>query len=133
MLDRDTYEIWTEPFSPGSTFEGDWSEGSKIVFMSPDENGKIFGMLSLIKENRPYEFISIENRGLVKEGKEITTGEEAEKYVGSLENYTFKDIGNKTKLIVDLTGPGEIDEDMKQYFNDIWQKALEKLKEIAEE
>lgn len=133
MLDLDTYKIWTEPFFPGSSYEGDWSEGSKIIFVAPDENGKISGMLSHIKENKPYEFISIEHKGIIKEGKEITTGEEAEEFAGSLENYTFNEIDHKTDVIVDLSGPKEIDEEMKQYFYESWEKALQKLKELAEE
>ena len=132
MLDLDTYKIWTEPFSPGSSFEGDWSEGSKIIFGAPDENGKMSGMLSYIKENRPYEFVSIEHQGMVNEGKEITTGEEAEEYAGSLENYTFKEMNGKTEVIVDLSGPGEMDDELKQFFQDAWKKALQKVKQLAE-
>ncbi|MDP1553200.1 MAG: hypothetical protein Q8M06_09320 [Methanobacteriaceae archaeon] len=41
MLDLDTYKIWTEPFMPGSFYEGNWNQGSKILFLAPDEEGKI--------------------------------------------------------------------------------------------
>jgi uncharacterized protein YndB with AHSA1/START domain len=132
MLDLDTYKIWTEVFAPGSSYEGDWSEGSKMLFIGPDENGKMGGMVSQIKESRPYEFVSIEYNGVVKDGKEITTGEEAKEYAGSLENYTFKEMDGKTEVIVDLLGSEEIGEELKQYFQDSWPKALQKLKELAE-
>ncbi len=132
MLDLDTYKIWTEPFMPGSFYEGDWNQGSKILFLAPDENGKMSGMLSQIKENRLYEFVSIETKGVVEDGKENTTSEEAKQWMGALENYTFKEIDGKTELIVDLTGPGELDEELKQFFSESWQKALQILKELAE-
>lgn len=132
MLDLDTYQIWTEPFMPGSFYEGDWKQGSKILFLAPDENGKMSGMLSQIKENRTYEFVSIETKGVVEDGKEITASEEAKQWAGALENYTFKESDGKTELIVDLIGPGELEEELKQFFSEAWQKALQILKELAE-
>jgi len=37
MLNKDTYEKWTDVFMPGSSYVGDWTEGSKILFLAPDE------------------------------------------------------------------------------------------------
>jgi hypothetical protein len=39
MLGEDTYRIWTEVFMPGSHYVGDWSKGSKILFLAPAETG----------------------------------------------------------------------------------------------
>ena len=52
MLEDKTYRIWTEVFSKGSHFIGDWSKGSKILFLGPNENGEMGGMVSRIKENK---------------------------------------------------------------------------------
>ena len=123
MLGKDTYSDWTEIFSPGSHFVGDWSEGSKMLFLGPDETGQMSGMVSKIKENRPYEYVSIEHIGEVKNGKEEVT-----EWSGALENYTFKEIDGKTELLIEM----DINEDYKELFQDIWPKALQKLKEIAE-
>ena len=123
MLGNETYKIWTNVFSPGSYFVGDWSEGSKMLFLGPDETGQMSGMVSKIKENRPYEYVSIEHIGEVKNGKEEVT-----EWSGALENYTFKEIEGKTKILVDV----DINEEFKELFQDIWPKALQKLKEIAE-
>ena len=89
MLDKDSYRLWTDIFSPGSHYVGDWSKGSKILFLGPEENGVIFGMVSRIKENDPYKYISIEHIGFVQNGKEDTSSESATKWAGALENYTF--------------------------------------------
>jgi hypothetical protein len=123
MLGNDTYKIWTDVFGPGSYFVGDWSEGSKMLFLAPDEKGKLSGMVSKIKENKPYEFVSIEHIGEVEDGKEEVTD-----WAGALENYTFKKIDGKTELLVDV----DITEDFKELFQGLWPKALHKLKELAE-
>jgi uncharacterized protein YndB with AHSA1/START domain len=125
MLGNDTYKIWTEVFGPGSYFVGDWSEGSKMLFLAPEADGtdKQSGMVSRIKENKPYEYISIEYIGEVKDGKEEVTD-----WAGAHENYTFKQIEGKTELLIDL----DINEEFKELFQDMWPKALLKLKEIAE-
>jgi uncharacterized protein YndB with AHSA1/START domain len=123
MLDDETYRQWTEVFMPGSHYVGDWSEESKMLFLAPDENGKMSGMVSKIKENRPYEYVSIENIGEVDNGKE-----EIKEWAGALENYTFNEIDGKTEVLVDV----DTNDEFKEMFQDIWPKALQKLKELAE-
>ncbi len=130
MLDDATYRVWTEAFAPGSHYVGDWSKGSKILFLGPDQNtGKMGGMVSRIKENRRHEYISIEHLGMVQDGKEDTTSEAVQAWVGVHENYTFKEKGNKTEVLVDMDSAGG---DFEEMFKDVWPKALQKLKELSE-
>lgn len=130
MLDDLTYRQWTEAFHPGSYYQGDWAKGSKIVFLGPDpETGKEGGMVSRIAENKPYEFISIEHVGIVKDGAEDTTSAEATKWAPAFENYTFKEKDGATEVLVDMDAL----EDNAKMFDDMWPKALTKLKELAEE
>jgi len=131
MLNKDTYEKWTDVFMPGSTYDGDWSEGSKILFLAPDESGKMSGMVSRIKENRKYEYVSIEHVGIVYNGEEDTSSQEAKEWAGSLENYTFKDVDGKTELQVDLSSD-VVNQEMIEMSEKIWPKALQKLKELVE-
>lgn len=133
MLDKDTYEKWTEVFMPGSSYVGDWAEGSKILFFAPDETGEMSGMISQIKENRQYDFISMESIGIVVSGKEDTSSQEAKKWAGSFENYTFKDLNGKTEVMVDLTTDMDMDRDMLEMAKKTWPKALNILKKLAEE
>jgi len=128
MLEDKTYRIWTEVFSKGSHFIGDWSKGSKILFLGPNENGEMGGMVSRIKENKLYEYISIEHLGVVENGKEDTTSDAVKQWAGSLENYTFKNKDGKTELLVDM----DINDEYKEMFEGMWPKALQKLKEISE-
>ena len=59
MLDDKTYREWAKEFHVGSYYEGSWEKGSEIRFLAANEEGKLEGMLSKIKENIPYQFISI--------------------------------------------------------------------------
>lgn len=129
MLGKDSYPEWTDVFMPGSHYVGDWDEGSKILFLAPGENGKMGGMVSRIKENRLYEHISIEHIGIVEDGKEDTFSESVKEWAGALENYTFKEKNGTTEVLVDL----DTDEEHTEMFEDMWPKALQKLKKLAEE
>jgi hypothetical protein len=128
MLEDKTYRIWTEVFSKGSHFIGDWSKGSKILFLGPNENGEMGGMVSRIKENKLYEYISIEHLGVVENGKEDTTSDAVKQWAGTLENYAFKNKDGKTELLVEM----DINDEYKQMFESMWPAALKKLKELSE-
>jgi hypothetical protein len=128
MLDDKTYRQWTEAFSPGSHFVGSWNKGSKMLFLGPDQEGKLGGMVSRIKENKKHEYLSIEHLGLVQDGKEDTTSDAVKQWAGALENYTFKDLNDKTELLIDM----DINDEYKEMFEGMWPVALQKLKDLAE-
>lgn len=129
MLDEATYREWTKAFGSDGYFKGNWEKGSKILFVGPDpETGKEGGMVSRIAENRPSEFISIEHIGIMKDGVEDTTSEEAGKWTPAFENYTFKEENGVTEVLVDTDTADE----MADEFEKMWPEGLAKLKEIAE-
>lgn len=130
MLSDAAYREWTKPFNPGSYFKGSWEEGSKILFLGPDPEGGEGegGMVSFIKENRPFEFISIEHQGIIANGVEDTTSEDAKKWTPAYENYTFTEEDGGTLLSVDV----EVAAEYVQMFKEAWPKALEELKRLAE-
>lgn len=128
MLDEKPYAEWTAIFSPGSHYKGSWETGSKILFLGPDENGKMGGMVSRIKENIPLQRVAIEHLGMVENGKEITEGPEVESWAGAMEIYTFREENGTTIVSVAL----DTAKDHKEYFSETWPKALAKLKEICE-
>ena len=123
-----SYREWTKVFMPGSYFEGSWDKGAKIRFLAKDGNGKLNGMISTIEENRPYEFISIKHLGVVHDGVEDTTSDEVKKWSGAHENYTFEETDGKTEVLVEM----DSDDEFVKMFEEMWPKALAKLKEISE-
>ncbi|HVF69203.1 MAG TPA: SRPBCC domain-containing protein [Xanthomonadales bacterium] len=131
MMEDQTYREWTSVFNPGgSYYEGDWSEGSKMLFLGPDEKtGKVGGMVSRIAVNKPGEFMSIEHLGEIIDGVEDTTSDRVKQWAGAHENYTLSEENGVTTLQIDLDGGGE---EMESMFKEMWPKALQKLKEISE-
>lgn len=131
MLDDATYRQWTEAFNPGSYYKGNWEKGSKMLFLGPNpETGEgEGGMVSRIAENKPYEYISIEHLGMYHDGIEDTTSDEAKKWAPAYENYAFEEKDGVTTVLVDV----DMDDAMAAEFGEMWPKALERLKEIAEE
>jgi uncharacterized protein YndB with AHSA1/START domain len=128
MLDEKQYAAWTAEFNPTSCFKGSWERGSKMLFVGTDNQGNVGGMVSRIKENIPNLFLSIEHYGIVQGDKEIISGPEVESWAGSLENYTFTEENGKTLLSIDM----DSNQEFKSYFEEMWPKALKKLKEICE-
>jgi hypothetical protein len=86
-------------------------------------------MVSRIRENRPFEFISIEHLGFVKDGKEDTSSDEVKKWAGATENYTLTQNGGTTEVVVEMDSP----DDYNEMFQDMWPRALQKLKTLAQE
>lgn len=124
MLGDATYREWTAAFMPGSYYRGDWSQGSKMLFLGPDPNGGAEGgMVATVKDNRPHEHISLEYVAEVKGGVETPL------HPGSFENYTFTDNGGGTDVSVELLN---MPDEFAPMFEESWPKALETLKRIAE-
>lgn len=130
MLGDATYREWSAAFNPGGYFIGDWSEGSKMLFLGPNPEGGEGegGMVSKIAENRKNEFVSIEHYGFIKDGIEDTTSDEVKKWAGSHENYTFTEKDGGTEVTVDI----DVAEEYETMFADMWPKALENLRELSE-
>ena len=120
-----TYPMWTAPFSEGSRAVTTWEKGSKVLFLGSDNNG----MVSEIAENIPFRYMSILHKGEMKDGVEDTTSDGVKSWAGAMENYTLEEMDGKTSLKVDM----DTLEDHKEYFEKTWPKALEKVKELAEE
>lgn len=120
----ETYPEWTSVFSPDSNVETDWSEGSKILFT----DGKGSGMVSRIARKIDNEFMSFKHLGEMHNGVEDMSSENVSAWSGAMENYSLKDIGGKTELIVET----DVTDDFKEFFMEVWPKALDKLKSIAE-
>ena len=106
MLAPATYTEWTAEFMEGSYFEGSWEQGSRIRFLAPDGNG----MVAVIAENRPHQFLSIKQLGYVKDGIEDTESEMVTSWAPAFENYTLRDADGATELAVDLDVTPEFEE-----------------------
>ena len=121
---KDSYPEWTSVFAEGSHAETDWKKGSKVLFL--DGQGR--GMVSRVEENIPNEFMSFEHLGEVTDGKEDTVSEKVKQWAGAHENYTLKTVDGGTELVVDM----DVAEEFEEMFSEVFPKALNKLKTMAE-
>jgi len=132
LWNEEKYPTWTSAFMEGSRVEADkasgsklWKKGSKIRFLGPGDEG----MVSFINENVPEEFMSFKHIGIVTKGKDDFDSEQSREWKGATENYILKSIDDKTELTVDM----DISPTYLEYFTNTWPKALEKVKQIAEQ
>ncbi|HEY8919051.1 MAG TPA: SRPBCC domain-containing protein [Chitinophaga sp.] len=124
LWDDASYRDWTSVFSEGSRAETDWKKGSKVFFL----DHKNEGMVATIAENIPNEYMSIEHLGFVKNGVEDMESPGVKEWAGAHENYTLKTVNGQTELTVDM----DITEQYKDYFQQTFPKALDRVKTLAE-
>jgi hypothetical protein len=129
MLDDETYRDWTSAFSPGSYYKGTWQQGSKILFLAPQQGKGDSGMVTMVAENRPYEFISLHHIGIIEDGVEKTDPSITQEWGDALENYTLRSYEEGTEVLIDVDTP----EEYVAMMDEMWPRALNRLKEIAEE
>ena len=124
LWDDKGYREWTKVFHEGSYAETDWKEGSDVRFLTPEGSG----MYSTIASKKPNEFMSFRHIGEVKGGVNQPIDEKTKEWSGALENYTLRDASGGTELIAEL----DMSEEHAGYFKDVFPKALDKVKELAE-
>ncbi len=124
LFNDEPFRKWASEFAAGSYYIGDWSEGSEIRFLV--EGGD--GMVSMIDENRPHEYMSIRHLGYIVKGVEDRDSDEVKSWSPAFENYTLQDADGSTILTV-VT---DTFNDFVDYFNETWPKALKVVKRTAE-
>ena len=128
MLGKETFKLWTAAFNPTSDFEGSWEKGQKISFVGTNKDGQKEGMVGVIRENIPEKFVSIEYVAVLEAGKELTEGAHIESWLNTFENYTFEKVNGATKVTVDI----DMGEEMVDFFDKTYPKALQILKDLCE-
>ena len=91
-------------------------------------DGKERGMISFIEENIPFEYLSLKHVGAINNGLEDFDSEEVKKWSGAMESYRLETADGQTILHISMDSSSEY----KDYFADVWPKALNKVKEMAE-
>lgn len=124
VVDPDHYRFWTDAFSPGSGFDGDWIKGSSIRFVAEDENGIESGMLSEIAESQWPEFISIRHVGLVMNGVNDYDSPLAREWSPAFENYRFIPKEDGTSI---FEVEQDLPEEQADEFKVSWEKAFDRM------
>lgn len=85
-------------------------------------------MVAEIAENRPNEFISIRHLGFIAKGVEDTESESVRTWAPAYENYTFEQVPEGTRVVIDQ----DVTDEFESYMNEAWPKALARLKSLCE-
>ena len=85
LVDKEAYATWTYSFSSASCFDGDWSEGSQMLFTFVGANQTQWGMVARVDKNQPGELI--QSAQIVKRNKDL------EQIIHMLRVYTKKQLG----------------------------------------
>lgn len=124
LLQDQFTRTWYAEFSPGSHADTDWQVGSKAIFTDDSKNGLVGKVIT----NQPYEVVSVEYQGVLVDGKEDYDSADAQPVKGWKETYRLSEKDGVTQL--------SIESDMSEaYFESMslaWEKALQKVKELAE-
>jgi len=123
LLDNLT-RIWYAEFSEGTHAETDWQLGSKVTFTDNSHSG----LVGTVAVNRPCEVISVEYTGVVENGEEIYDSEIAKSVQGGRETYRLVEKEDMIYLSVEC----DMSEEYFDMMSAAWDKALEKIKELAE-
>lgn len=115
---------WYAMFGAGAKPQSNWEIGHKILF-SDDSGG---GMAAVVTDNVTNKMLALEYTGLVKNGKEDSQSDEAKKYIGGKEIYVLSEKHESTQLDI----ASDMDEELFDAMNNVWQQAIEKIKELAE-
>lgn len=116
--------IWFNDFSEGTTAKTDWQVGSKAIFT--DHSGS--GLVGKIVESKTGEILSIQYIGVVNNNLEDYESEEAKKVMNSWEMYKLSENNGVTYLEV----ASDMVEEYFEMMNSAWDRAMEKIKELAE-
>lgn len=121
----ETYSQWTAPFGEGGRMETDWSEGSRVLFLSPEGDGMI-GRLDRVHEPA---VLSITHQGVFKNGKEEPYDDATRVWSGAQEQYTLLENGGTTDLRVDV----DVVESEVGSLSEKFHNALAIVKRLAEQ
>ena len=116
-----TYRLWAGDFSKGSYAESDWKEGSRVEFY----NSRGLRSEAIIETRKENEAMIFRFDGLPEACSKINENGK----IISYKKYILKPIGDITMLSVYL----DIDEEREPYYLENYPKALDKIKQLAEQ
>lgn len=127
LVGRDSFGKWCEPFSPRPLFyEGEWALGQEIKYLTTTKEGLRVGTIGTIDEYVPNSHSRCTFSGVVENGQETRGGDS--EWIGTREQYDLT--GDSAPYT--LTVVGDFTDDMVDFFDDTWPKALQALKALAE-
>lgn len=118
-----TFREWSGLIDPGTYMVGELKEGAEVQFISA-ENG--YGVTSYVEKLIPGEYLLLKHQA---DTQDTGTRERADEWTGGSESYLLED---KDSITI-LTAAFDIPPEQEEYFAKMYPKAMEKIKELAEQ
>ena len=115
---------WVSEFSEGSQVKADWSVGGTVLYKDRDGNG----LKTKVTDNRPNRLLKVVHEGILNHGVEDPESDDLPKWRGCGEAYLLSEKGGVTTLSIE----SEVPEDYFELFKPLWNKSLQKIKELAD-
>ena len=124
LWDDQTYRQWASVFCEGTYAVSSWQEGDVIHFLSPGG----MGMNSIIFKKVENEYMAFKHISEIKDYKVLPADAAGEGWSNVMETYRLISTENGTLL----EGTMDMDEKYTDYFEEVFPKAFEKIKELSE-
>lgn len=118
-----SFRQWAGVIDPGTYMKGELIKGSVVEFIS-SENG--YGVSSLVEKLVPNEYLRLRHSA---DTQDFGANDRAQEWTGGEETYELTENDGVTTLTVAFDVPTE----MLDYFNDAYPKALDIVKNLAED
>ncbi|HOJ02619.1 MAG TPA: SRPBCC domain-containing protein [Bacteroidota bacterium] len=124
LFEKDSYEQWTKPFSPGSTFKGRFALGERVHFLSSEPGG----MYSDIEYCVPGELLVIRHLGVLSpEGEEVPPAQSGGAWSDARESYRLTSTAGGVRLDVSV----DVEPEYLDFMRDTFEAALEIVKDLS--
>lgn len=118
------YRSWTNVFCEGSHAISDWKQGSKIQFVTSSGGG----MYSIIDRIDEFSMMRFKHLGEIKNFEEQDIDDKTKSWTGAIEEYVLEaqEQGIILKVKIDVL------EEHENYFDEVFPKAFQVVKDLAE-
>ncbi|PKB16125.1 SRPBCC domain-containing protein [Flavobacterium sp. 5] len=124
LWEDESYRQWANVFCEGTYAVSNWQEGDVIHFLSPGG----MGMNSIILKRIENEYMAFKHISEIKDYKVLPINEAGEGWSNLMETYRLTATQDGTLL----EGTMDMFEKYIDYFEEIFPKAFEKIKELSE-
>jgi uncharacterized protein YndB with AHSA1/START domain len=118
----ETLRQWANIIDPGTYMKGELKRGNEVEWISA-ENG--YGVTSLVEDIKESEYVVFRHQA---DTKEVGTKQRDKQWTGGSEIYKLEENNGQTTLTAEFDVPEELEE----YFNTAYPKALACIKTLAE-
>lgn len=118
-----TFTQWASVIDPQTYMKGELIEGEKVEFISAQGG---YGVTSLVAKVQAPKYLLLKHQA---DTQDEGVNEREQEWTGGEESYVLEEADGLTTLTVTFGVPPT----QEAYFEDIYPKALQKLKELTEE